>query len=244
MVLAAAALLAAVVFACVASAPRSSAAVPSTAGRHVILLHGWNGSASLWDTAKAAYEAQGYTVHALSLPRSGGSAGDTVVNADYVQAYIAGHGLTDVDLDSHSLGGMLALYLTLVRREPAVDAVVLRDSGYGGIGCWVVPDLCSNSQVVTAVRNAPASAVPILNLNSSTAALPQVDCLRTYSLGHNEFLTNAAVNAVAVAWPEVNPCAPSGTPTSTPTNAPTATSTPSATPRPSCTWWEQLWGRC
>lgn len=247
LVLAGGALLLAVVFACVASTPRSSAA-----GRHVVLLHGWNGSASQWNTAKAAYEAQGYTVHALPLPRSGGSAGDTLVNADYVQAYLRDRGLTDVKLDAHSLGGMLALTVALVRRDPAVTSVVLRDSGIGGIGCWVVPDLCSTSAVVNAVKAAPASTVPVLNLNSSTAAMPQVDCLRVYDLGHNDFLSNTAVTAAAIGWPEANPCAPAGTPTApaTPTSAPTRTATasptatPTSTPAPVCTWWERLWGRC
>lgn len=37
------------------------------AGGDVILLHGWNGSVSSWNTAKAQYEGAGYTVHVLSL---------------------------------------------------------------------------------------------------------------------------------------------------------------------------------
>lgn len=230
-------LVAALTFIVSAGLLRSSEA----ASGHVICLHGWNGSASNCDTLKARYEAQGYTVHALSLPRSGSSAGDTAINADYVQAYIASNNLTDVKLDGHSLGGWLALTVALVRQDGAVSSVVLRDSGYGGIGCWLVPDLCSNSAAVAAVKNAPLSLVPILNLNSSTAPLPQVDCLKVYSgLAHNDFLTNPAVTAAAIGWPVVNPCA---TPTLTAT--PSATTTPTATPTPApCSWWDRLWGRC
>lgn len=200
----------------------------------VILLHGWNGSASSWNTAKAQYEAQGYTVHALSLPRGGSSAGDTAVNADYVQAYIASHNLTDVKLDGHSLGGWLALYLALVRGED-VSSVVLRDTG---TGCWfgIPADQCSGSTLLAQVNSASASAVPILNLNHSTAGIPQVDCLKVYNLAHNDFLSNSAVTAAAIGWPGASPCA--GTPTATP--APT----PTPTPPPACSWWDRLWGRC
>ncbi len=237
------------------TAPRSSAAepsaAPSVAGRHVLLLSGWNGSASNWNTAKAQREAAGETVHVVSLPRGGSNAGDTAVNATAVQDYIASHSLTDVQLDGHSLGGWLALYVALVRRDPAVTSVVLRDTGYG---CFfgIPRDPCAGADMLAASEGAAPSTVPILNLSSKTAALPQVDCLRTYSLGHNDFLTNAAVTSAAIGWPAASPCGPAPTPTSTPsptatataTSTPTATPTATATPAPVCTWWDRLWGRC
>ncbi|MGE0227802.1 MAG: esterase/lipase family protein [Dehalococcoidia bacterium] len=240
-----------------ATAPRSSAAVPSAApsvaGRDVLLLFGWNGNTGNWNTAKAQYEASGATVHVLSLPRGGSSAGDTAVNATAVQDYIAAHGLTDVQLDGHSLGGWLALYVVLVRRDPAVTSVVLRDTGYGCTRIlWqsIPGDQCAGSDMLAAIEAAAPSAVPILNLSSKTAALPQVDCLRTYNLGHNDFLTNAAVTSAAIGWPAVSPCGPAPSPTSTATPTATATSTltatptATATPGPVCTWWDRLWGRC
>lgn len=201
----------------------------------VICLHGWNGSASNCSAMRAPYEAAGYTFHALSLPRSGSSAGDTAVNADYVQAYIASHNLTGVKLDGHSLGGWLALYLTLVRGE-GVSSVVLRDTG---TGCWfgIPGDQCPGSTLLAQINGAPASSVPILNLSSKTTALPQVDCLKVFNLSHNDFLSNSAVTAAAIGWPAVNPCAGTPTPTATPTVTPTPTPT-------LCSWWDHLWGRC
>lgn len=206
----------------------------------VICLHGWNDSASDCAAMRSAYETAGYTFHALSLPRSGSAAGDTAINADYVQAYIDSRSLTDVKLDGHSLGGWLALYLTLVRGEN-VSSVVLRDTG---TGCWfgIPGDQCSSS-FLAQISNAAPSSVPILNLNHSTAAIPQVDCLKIYNLDHYAFLSNSAVTANAVAWPGVNPCG--ATPTATPTATSTPTPTPTATPTPTlCSWWSRLLGRC
>lgn len=215
------------------------------ASKDVIFLHGWNGSAASWNTARAQYEAAGYTVHVLSLPRVGSSAGDTAVNADYVQGYIDSHDLEGVKLDGHSLGGWLALYLAFgchpaVSGTPAycdgqssVSSVVLRDTGYG---CFfgIPGDQCSGSTMLTQINGAPPSGVPILNLSSKTAALPQVDCLKVYGgLSHNDFLSNSAVTAMAIGWPVTNPCAGTPTPTATPTPTP-----------PPCSWWDRLWGRC
>lgn len=233
--------LALAVMAAALAVPDSQQKILAADNPQVILLHGWNGSVSNWSTAKAQYESQGYTVHSLTLPRSGSSAGDTVVNADYVQGYIASNNLTDVKLDGHSLGGWLALYLTLVRGED-VSSVVLRDTG---TGCWfgIPGDQCSGSTLLAQVNGAAPSSVPILNLSSKTTALPQVDCLKVYSgLAHNDFLSNSAVTAAAIGWPTVSPCAAS-TPTSTPSPTPTPTATPTPTPTP-CSWWDRLWGRC
>lgn len=223
----ASALIAALTFIVAAGLLRTSEAATGD----VILLHGFNDSASDWNAAKAQYEGAGYTVHALALPRNGSSAGDTLVNADYVQAYIASHDLSGVKLDGHSLGGWLALYLTLVRGED-VSSVVLRDTG---TGCFfgIPSDQCPGSSLLAQINAAPASGIPILNLNHSTASITQVDCLKIFSLSHSDFLTNSAVGAAAIGWPGASPC------TTTPTPTPTATPTP--TP---CSWWDRLRGRC
>ena len=208
----------------------------------VIFLHGWNGSASSWNTAKAQYESAGFTVHVLSLPRAGGSAGDTQVNADYVRAYIASNGLTNVKLVGHSLGGTLAVYLSLGCSSAStcsgsyapVSSVVMLDSGYGGFGCWLVPDLCSNSTVMTRIKSFAPTALPIIDIRSENEAYPHADCIKVYAgMGHNTFQTDSSVLADSIAWPGTNPCA--GTPT------PTATPTPTPTP---CSWWDRLLGRC
>lgn len=176
-----------------------------TTPKHVVLLYGWNGSPSNWNTAKTAYQAKGYTVHVLSLPRAGWSAGDTKVNADYVQSYIASKGLTDVKLDGHSLGGWLAMYVALVRQDPAVSSVVLRDTGTGCV--WGIPgDQCLGSEMLKAITAAPQSPVPILNLNHLSTVHPQVDCTKVFNLSHSAFLTDSRVNAAAIGWSGVSPC--------------------------------------
>lgn len=203
----------------------------------VILLHGWNGKASDWANAKAAYEAEGYTVHALQLPRDGSKIGDTAVNADYVQAYMAANGITSARLDSHSLGGWLALTIAFSRDDPRVQSVVMRDTGYGdGFGCWLVPDLCDGSAITTAVENTAtvSDPIPVLHLSSETAVLPGVDCTKRLSgYNHAQYQTSATISAIAAQWPGVSPCAP----------APTPTATPTPTPAP-CSWWDRLRGRC
>ena len=215
----------------------------SAASGDVILLHGWNGTAADWANAKSAYEAQGYTVHALQLPRDGSRLGDTAINADYVQQYMTTKGITSVRLDSHSLGGWLALTIAFSRDDPRVSSVVLRDSGYGsGLGCWLVPDLCSGSAIVTAVENTATAAdpIPVLHLSSESTVLPGVDCTKKISgYNHAQYQTSSVISATAAQWPGVSPCA-AATPTPTPT--PTASATP--TPTPSCSWLQRLWGLC
>lgn len=178
----------------------------SATGRNVILVHGWNGSTSSWATTKAAYEANGDTVHVLAMPKNSFlmSKGDGVVNAKFIQTYIAQNHLTNVVLDGHSFGAMESLYVALVLKDPAVKSVVLRDTGFvSGLSCFAIPDLCSNSAMATAIKTAPVSSVPIMNLTSKTVALPQEDCRKTYNIDHNAFQTNAAVIAAAIGWPEV-----------------------------------------
>lgn len=196
--------------------------------KDVILLYGWNGTTSSWNTAKAQYEAAGYTVHILSLPRGGSSAGDTAINADYVEAYIASQSLSDAKLDGHSLGGWLALTVAVTRQNPNVGAVVVRDTGYG---CFfgIPGDQCSGSVMLAQLNAAPQSSVPILNLSSKSTALPQEDAHQTFSLSHNAFLSDAGVTAAAISWQD--------------TNVPVPTPTPTPTPTP-CSWWDRLFGRC
>jgi len=218
------------------SAP--SNASPPPPPQHVVFVHGWRGTAASWDTAAAAYVAtvNGVTTHQLSLPRDGSQAGDTAINAAYIESYIAANGLTGVQLDGHSLGAWAALYVARVGDgNAAVQSIVLRDPAEtGGLGCFVVPDACSGSAMITAVTNAkPALTPPVLNLTSHTTVLPGETCHRIYTgISHPDFQTNAAVNAAATAWPVTSPCG--STPTATPTPKPT----------PTCSWLQRLWGLC
>lgn len=200
------------------------------ATQDVILLYGWNGSTANWSTAAPLYAAQGYRVHALALPRAGWNAGDTAANAQAVAAYIAAQGLTDVKLDGHSLGGWLALYVTLVDRNPAVTSVVMRDTG---TGCYfgIPGDQCPGATMLTRIRSAAPSSVPVLLLKNtqSTGADAYADCVRTAGLDHNAFLTDAAINAAAIAWGPAATCGSTSPPTAT------ASATPSVTPSPTVT---------
>jgi pimeloyl-ACP methyl ester carboxylesterase len=196
----------------------------------VILIHGWRGTASSWSTAESTYVANGYRTHALQLPRDGSRAGDTVTNANYVRSYIVNNGLTNVKLDGHSMGGWVALYLILVEREPAVTSVVLRDTG---TGCFwgIPPDQCSGSAMLQAVQSAAPVNIPVLNLSTKTTQHPEVDCTKVFNISHNNFLTNATVNSMAVSWSGVNPCT-------------TVTPVPDPTQTPTCSWWQRLFGGC
>lgn len=180
-----------------------------SSGRNVILIHGWNGNTASWDTAKAAYQANGDTVYVLSMPKNSFwmRSGDAVVNAKYVQSYIQNNHLNNVVLDGHSLGAMESLYIALVLKEPSVNSVVMRDTTFvSGFSCWMIPDLCSNSAFAMAIKTASVNPVPIIHFSDQTAILPQVDCTRQFYLDHNAFQTNSQVIAEAIAWPVVNPC--------------------------------------
>lgn len=221
----------------------------SSAGRDVVLLHGWRGDPGSWDAEAARYRAAGDRVHQLDLPEDGDQAGDTPRNAVFVADYIAAHGLTNVQLDGHSLGGWLALYVALGCRpatatspavctgqHPAVTSVVLRDTGTGCI--FGIPGDQCLGQMQAAIAAAPPSPLPVLNLSSKSAQLPQVDCTKVYSgLSHAQFQTDVQVSAAAVGWPEVSPCSAPATVTTTP--RPTATATPA-----SCSWLARLLGWC
>lgn len=221
---------------------RDTTSVSQTSSMHIVLLYGWRGKTTSWDTAKADYEAQGYTVHVLRLPYSGLKAGDTAKNAAFVYDYIATNGLTDVKLDGHSLGGWLALFVAFgcspdpkqgcTGQNPAVSSVVLRDTG---TGCFwgQPPDQCDGSALRVKINSAPKSAVPILEVKTSiTVVPPQVDCIQIRDdLEHNDFLSDHAVTAMAIGWPGVNPCVAAAV-----TQTVTATPSPTATPCPRYDW--------
>jgi len=181
----------------------------NAAGRTVVLVHGWNGSPSSWNTAKSYYEANGDTVHVLSLPKNSFfmRSGDAVINAKYIQSYIQQNNLTNVVLDGHSLGAMESLYVATVLKEPRVTSVVMRDTGFiSGTSCWLIPDLCTTSAMASAIRSAANSPLPIFHANNDGVLVPNVDCTKQYSLDHNAFQTNVAVNTTAVNWPASTPC--------------------------------------
>lgn len=75
----------------------------------VILVHGWNGSASSMATLKSRFEAQGRQAFSLTLPGQ-----NNITNADAISTLVnsvkAQTGATQVDLVSHSMGGLSTRY--------------------------------------------------------------------------------------------------------------------------------------
>lgn len=239
-VLALAAVLAVALLLAPSRSGEGQAAAPKV--EHVILLHGWHSSPGWWVIAELQYRAAGFDVHALQLPRDGTQDGDTTANADYVERYIEDRGLTNVQVDGHSLGGVLVYELVRVRRNAAIVSAVTRDSnvqdpvGYDGticswwlpvlVGSTIIPDQCEDSSVRQAIMEAAPADVPVLNLSSNDQEQPDVMCHRRYDIWHNNFLFNLNVTNDAVAWAQgENPCS----------------SPPEAVP---CPWWLGMWGLC
>jgi triacylglycerol lipase len=75
----------------------------------VVLVHGWNGSASSMATLKSRFEASGRQAFSLTLPGQ-----NNVTNAQALATFInnvkAQTGATKVDLVGHSMGGLSTRY--------------------------------------------------------------------------------------------------------------------------------------
>ena len=75
----------------------------------VVLVHGWNGSASSMATLKSRFEASGRQAFSLTLPGQ-----NNITNAQALSTFInnvkAQTGATKVDLVSHSMGGLSTRY--------------------------------------------------------------------------------------------------------------------------------------
>jgi pimeloyl-ACP methyl ester carboxylesterase len=210
---------------------------------NVILLHGWYGDAESWDTAKAQYEAAGFKVFALSLPREGTQMGDTLVNARYVEDFISSHHLTNVQVDGHSLGGFVVYELVRVIRDPAIVSAITRDSAiqdwtgdFGPIcsdwltrllGSTIIPDQCEGSLVRNLILQSAPADVPVLNISSRLTSQDDVGCHRSYFIFHTDFLSDRRVTADAILWAEgINPC----------TTGPASSA--------DCVWWQRLLHFC
>jgi triacylglycerol lipase len=92
----------------------SLARTPTTTTRHPILfVHGWNSSASTWNTMVARFKADGYTdaqLMAFSYNTSQSNATTAQEIATRVDQLLAANGATKVDVISHSMGGLSSRY--------------------------------------------------------------------------------------------------------------------------------------
>lgn len=223
-------------------------------GRPVLIIHGWapsGGDQADWDAAYGALaahlDAAGFDVHGPLMVATGNTAGDTVINAEHVQAYIAANGLTDVVLVGHSLGGYVTEYYVRLLDAGEIGAYALLDSsvntgGANWLTCWLnPPDQCTGSAVRNAIYGAAARTdLSSLNVKAQYGGTsPAPTCNISISAEHTAMVshptTKTAVERLARGE---NPCAAASTPTATSTLAPTSTAIPStstASPAPSST---------
>jgi pimeloyl-ACP methyl ester carboxylesterase len=99
-------------------------------GPNLVLLHGWGAFKELWWSAMLAL-APNYRAFALDLPGHGESpqsnARDMLGVARLVADFCAAEGLSSITLIGHSMGGNIALELTLARPD-LVTRLVLVDA--------------------------------------------------------------------------------------------------------------------
>lgn len=92
--------------------PRASAAVYSGPDP-IVFVHGWNASASTWNTMVTRFKADGYTAQqlvAFSYNTSQSNATTASLIAKKVDSVLAATGASRVDLVSHSMGALSARY--------------------------------------------------------------------------------------------------------------------------------------
>ncbi len=130
-------------------------------GVPAVLLHGFGADLNNWMFNQPAL-AEHVTVYALDLPGHGGSAkdvgeGGVTALAQVVSAFLRAQGLSRVHLIGHSLGGAIALDLTL--REPALAASVtlIAPAGLG-------PDLNAEFIAGFLVANKRKALQPVLEM--------------------------------------------------------------------------------
>jgi triacylglycerol lipase len=114
------------------------------ANEPVLLVHGYRGSPSNFDTMKARFIADGHEAVAISLPGQ-----DNVVNARAIRDFISARGWSQVVVVAHSMGGLssrwyakslegttrLVAYVSLGTPQYGIYSACLLPSWYGGQMC-------------------------------------------------------------------------------------------------------------
>jgi triacylglycerol lipase len=105
----------------------------------VVLVHGWNGSTSSMATLKSRFEGQGRQAFSIALPGQ-----NNITNAQALATFInnvkAQTGATQVDLVSHSMGGLSTRYYikSLGGGGNVAQYVSLGSPHYGtGLACFL-----------------------------------------------------------------------------------------------------------
>ncbi|QGK70602.1 alpha/beta fold hydrolase [Allosaccharopolyspora coralli] len=107
------------------TAPASAAAVPAAEHDPVIFVHGWNGSSWNWDAMKADFENNGYSsdeLHAWDYDTAQSNEITAEEFAGYVDEVLASTGASQVDVVTHSMGGLnTRWYLSFLDGTSKVD---------------------------------------------------------------------------------------------------------------------------
>jgi triacylglycerol lipase len=123
----------------------------AAAGEPVLLVHGFRGSPSSFDTMKARFVADGRQAVAIALPGQ-----DNIVNARAIRDFISARGWSSVDVVAHSMGGLSSRYFAKSLSGTAkLDAYVSLGSPQRGIysACtlpsWYGGQMCPYSSFIT-----------------------------------------------------------------------------------------------
>ncbi len=97
-------------------------------GKPLLVLHGFLGMSDNWKTLGAKYAENGFEAHLLDLRNHGRSFHSNVFNyramADDVVAYCKANNLEKVDIIGHSMGGKVAMNLTVTYPELVNNLIV------------------------------------------------------------------------------------------------------------------------
>jgi triacylglycerol lipase len=202
----------AVVLAVVAGALGLTPGHALAAGEPVLLVHGYRGSPTSFDTMKSRFVADGRQAVAIALPSQ-----DNIVNARAIRDFITARGWAKVDVVAHSMGGLSSRYFAKSLSGTAkLDAYVSLGSPQRGIytACalpsWYGGQMCPyNSFIANLNSGDDTPGDPAYTTLYSTADLyvpasrSRLDggaChVQVSGVSHSGLLTNATVYQLARA---------------------------------------------
>lgn len=123
--------LAMAIAAVAALAPAASAAAQTN--DPILFVHGWSSSGSVWDTMVDNFEADGWSaseLHTWSYNTSQSNVTTAGEVSDEVDALLAATGASEVDIITHSMGGLSSRYY--LKNETGADGKVDEWVSLGG----------------------------------------------------------------------------------------------------------------